>query len=61
MKLIKLFFIPVLIATFVCITVYTISQQTLRLGANEIPKQLAVDTFLKIENNNKIEDIVTIK
>ena len=38
------------LVTFTCSLVYLVAQQTVRLGANEQPMQLAMDTALKLEN-----------
>jgi hypothetical protein len=43
------------LVTFTCCLVYTIAQQSLRLGANELPTQLATDTSIKLENGQNLE------
>lgn len=62
MKTIKsvfLFWIIVMfLVTFVSCLVYTIAQQSLRLGANEQPMQLAIDTSVKLQEGLNAKDAV---
>jgi hypothetical protein len=43
------------LVTFTCSLVYLVAQQSLRLGANELPVQLVKDTAIKIQNGQSPE------
>jgi hypothetical protein len=62
MKLIKNIFIfwivIMLLVTFTCLLTYVVAQQVIRLGANELPVQLATETSIKIENGQSAKDAV---
>lgn len=44
--------------TFSCLLAYLVTQQSLRLGANELPAQLATETAIKIQNGKNAESAV---
>jgi len=49
-KLMLVWLIIMFLVTFTSSLVYLVAQQSIRLGANELPIQLAIDTSLKLEN-----------
>lgn len=49
-KLMVIWLIIMFLVTFTSSLVYLVAQQSIRLGANETPMQLAIDTSLKLEN-----------
>lgn len=53
MKLIKNIFIfwvvIMFLVTFTCLLIYTVTQQSIRLGANDLPVNLATETSIKLE------------
>lgn len=53
-----LWIIVMSIVTFTCSLVYLITQQSLRLGANEPLAQLAIETSIKLQNGQSIQDVV---
>ncbi|MCX6383456.1 MAG: hypothetical protein NTV16_03075 [Actinobacteria bacterium] len=63
MKTVKYMFlfwvITMFLVTFTCLLTYVITQQALRLGANEQPVRLAVETSIKLENGQKAGDAVS--
>lgn len=38
---------------------YLVAQQSLRLGANELPSQLAIETLIKLQNGQSVKDAVS--
>jgi hypothetical protein len=46
------------VITFTCSLAYLVAQQSLRLGANEIPAQLAMDTALKLQSGKNVATIM---
>lgn len=46
------------IVTFTCLLIYLIMQQSLRLGANESPAQLAVETSMKLQEAQNIKNAI---
>lgn len=53
-----LWLIIMFLVTFSSSLIYLITQQTLRLGANEQPVQLATDTALKLENGQNAQQAI---
>lgn len=50
--------IIILLASFTAALAYLTTQQSLRLGANKIPSQLAVETILKLEQGKTPEEVL---
>jgi hypothetical protein len=46
------------LVTFTCILTYLVTQQSLRLGANELPAQLATDTAIKLQEGKNAESAI---
>lgn len=57
-KMFMYWIIIMFVITFTCSLTYLVTQQALRLGANEQPAQLAVDTALKLQNGKNPVSIV---
>jgi hypothetical protein len=57
-KLFILWITVMFLETFTCSLVYIIVQQTLRLGANELPMQLAIDTSIKLQEGLSVNDTI---
>ena len=57
-KSIWIWIIIIFIVTFNCLLVYIVAQQTLRLGANELPSQLAMETLIELQNGKSMEEII---
>ena len=57
-KLIGVWIIIICIVTFNCLLVYIVAQQTLRLGANELPAQFAIETSIELQNSKSIDEII---
>lgn len=53
-----LWLIVMFLVTFTCSLVYLVAQQSLRLGANELPAQLAIETSIKLQNGQSVKDAV---
>lgn len=49
-KLTMYWLVFVFLLTFTCMLTYVVMQQSLRLGANELPKQFASDAVIQLEN-----------
>lgn len=45
--------------TFTCSLVFLVAQQSLRIGVNEAPMQLAVETSLKLQKDPSINNAIT--
>jgi hypothetical protein len=62
MKLIKnifIFWIVVMfLVTFSCLLTYIVTQQVIRLGANELPVQFATETSIKLANGQSAKDAI---
>ena len=62
MKLVKNVFIYwiviMFLVTFTSLLTYVVTQQVIRLGANELPVQFATDTIIKLENGLSAKDAV---
>ena len=54
-----LWLIVMFLVTFTCSLVYLVAQQSLRLGANELPSQLAIETSIKLQNGQSVKDAVS--
>jgi hypothetical protein len=50
--------IVIFLVTFTCSIVYLVAQQSLRLGANELPSQLAIETSIKLQNGLSAKDAI---
>jgi hypothetical protein len=46
------------LVTFTCSIVYLVAQQSFRLGANEPPMQLAIETSIKLQNGQSAKDAI---
>lgn len=57
-KLVIYWIIIMFFITFTCSLTYLVTQQSLRLGANEQPAQLAADTAIKLQKGKSPESIV---
>jgi len=57
-KVFVVWIIIMFLATFTCSLVYVVSQQTLRLGANDLPTTLAAETAIKLQNGQNASDAV---
>lgn len=57
-KLLVLWLIIMFLVTFTSSLVYLVTQQSLRLGANEQPMQLATDTAIKLEKGESANQAV---
>lgn len=55
---IGLMLVTLFLITFSSLLVYLISQQTLRIGANAMPMQLAVETELKLDTGQPVSEIL---
>ena len=53
-----LWLIVMFLVTFTCSLVYLVAQQSLRLGANELPSQLAIETLIKLQNGQSVNDAI---
>ncbi|HEY5583826.1 MAG TPA: hypothetical protein VIK78_04960 [Ruminiclostridium sp.] len=53
-----LWMIVMFLVTFTCLLVYLVAQQSLRLGANELPSQLAIETSIKLQNGQSIKEAI---
>ena len=59
MKIIFMVWIIIMfMASFTCSLVYLISQQSLRLGANEAPSQLANETAINLKNGQNAKNAI---
>ena len=62
MKLIKNIFIfwivIIFLVTFTCLLTYVVTQQVIRLGANELPVQFATETSTRLENGQSVKDAI---
>lgn len=62
MKTIKSIFVSWIVVmfliTFTCLLVYLVAQQSLRLGANELPVQYATDVSIKLADGQDIKSII---
>ena len=52
--------IQMLLITFICILVYIVAQQSIRLGANELPMQFAIDTSVKLQEGLSAKDAIPV-
>ena len=63
MKLIKnifIFWIVIMfLVTFSCLLTYIVTQQVIRLGANELPVQFATETSIKLANGQSAKDSIS--
>lgn len=50
--------IIIFLVTFTCLLTYLVTQQVLRLGANELPIQFATETSIKLENGQSVNDAI---
>ncbi|HEY5563229.1 MAG TPA: hypothetical protein VIK72_16035 [Clostridiaceae bacterium] len=58
-KIIFIFWISLMfLVTFTCSLVYIVSQQSIRLGANQLPAQLAVETSTKLQDIESVKDAI---
>ncbi|MEI8216526.1 MAG: hypothetical protein WCF96_05455 [Eubacteriales bacterium] len=57
-KIIAIWVMMIFIVTFNCILVYIVAQQTLRLGANELPAQFAIEASTELQNGKSIDLII---
>jgi hypothetical protein len=57
-KLLLFWLTIMFLVTLTCSLVYLVTQQTVRLGANEQPTQLAMDTAIKLENGQSASGAV---
>lgn len=57
-KVLLLWLIVMFLMTFTCSLVYLVAQQSLRLGANELPFQLAIETSIKLQNGQGVNDAI---
>jgi hypothetical protein len=46
------------LVTFTCLLTYLVTQQVIRLGANELPVQFATETSIKLENGQSAKDAI---
>lgn len=58
-KLLVCWLIIMFLVTFTSSLIYLIAQQSLRLGANEQPVQLAIDTAIKLNNGQNANQAVS--
>jgi hypothetical protein len=62
MKTIKNIFIfwiiIMFLVTFTCMLTYLVTQQILRLGANKLPVQLAIETSIKLKSGQSAKDAI---
>ena len=49
------------LVTFTCSIVYLTSQQSLRLGANGLPSQLAVETSIKLKEGQIVKSVIPVQ
>lgn len=57
-KLMVVWLLIMFLVTFTSSLVYLVAQQSIRLGANELPMQLAMDTSLKLENGQNAGRVI---
>lgn len=57
-KVLLLWLIVMFLVTFTCSIVYLVAQQSLRLGANELPSQLVIETSIKLQNGQSAKDAI---
>lgn len=57
-KIVVFWIIIMFLITFTCSLTYLVTQQSLRLGANELPAKLTIDTLIKLQNGKSPESIV---
>jgi hypothetical protein len=55
---ITLWVLILFLVTFTCSLTYLVTQQALRLGANELPMQLATDTAIKLQTGIRAESAI---
>ena len=53
-----LWVVVMFLVTFTCSLVYLVAQQSLRLGANELPTQLAVETSMKLQGGQIVKNAI---
>lgn len=57
-SLFVLWVILMFLVTFTCTLVYFVAQQSLRLGANDVPAQLAVETSIQLDKGKTAREAV---
>jgi hypothetical protein len=57
--ILKIGVVGLFLITFTCGLVYLVSQQTLRLNANAVPNQIAVDTSIKLEKSSNTQELIS--
>jgi len=57
-KIFALWVIMMFLVTFTSLLVYLAAQQTIRLGANDIPSQLAMETSIHLQNGQNAKDAI---